>query len=87
MECSPLGEYLGTIAKLGPLASSESCAFMSGLEKKIVTHVAVSLSRAYVPTLEDIVAVSVVAVELYEPESVMEVLGLSSHCNFDTFIC
>ena len=50
---------------------------MSGLEDRFLTYLAVMLSQAGVAGLEDILAVvgGVVAVELLEPESVLEVLG------------
>ena len=37
---SPLGEYLGTIIKLEPLAIFEFCASMSGMEDRFLTHLA-----------------------------------------------
>ena len=40
---SPLGEYLGTTAKLGPPAKSEICASVSGLEDMFFTHLGVML--------------------------------------------
>ena len=60
---------MGTIAKLGPLAKSETHASVSGLEDKFLTHLAVMLSEASVHGLEDVVAVvgSGVVVELLEP--------------------
>ena len=72
MISSPLGEYLGTALKLGPLAKSEICTSMNGLEDKFLTQLAVMLSGVGEPVLQVIALfVGVGAVELLDLEDVL----------------
>ena len=61
------------MVKLG--AKSEFCASVSGFLDIFLTLMVVILPRASVCGLENVVVVSVVAVKLFEPESVLEVFG------------
>ena len=70
----PSGEYLGTTEKLGPLAKSEICASVSGLDDKFLTHLALILSGDSETGLGDVVAASFVA--LLELDDDLEVVGL-----------
>ena len=59
----PLGDYLSTMVKLGPLAKSDFCASMRGEEDRFTIHLAMLLSEEDVPILvEDIANVVVVLV-------------------------
>ena len=59
MICFPLEEYLSSIAKIVPLANNEFSTSMSSLEDKFLTNLAVMLSGAGIPVLEDAITVFV----------------------------
>ena len=73
---SPLGEYLDTAAELGPLAKSDSCASVNGLDDKSWTHLVVMQSEVREIMLENVVVVvfSVDIARLLEQEDILEVL-------------
>ena len=69
-----LGENLGIMVELGPLASREFCASVSSVEDRFMTHLAVMLG-ANVPGMGDVAPiVDVVVVALV----VVELLGFDS---------
>ena len=80
---SSFGEDQGITVKLGPLAKHKICASLTGLKDKLLTHLAVMLSGAGIPGLQDVVAVvGVAAVELLEVADIVEVLEFEQSSEF-----